>query len=348
MVFTSIACLIFILVLSIGFFSRALKIKGILFKNGVLAINQLAEAKDSILEKDFENSAKNFEEAHNKFNEISNEFNDFNKIIINTSHYVPFLSKLSSASNLAEAGKNISQIGFLISDILANLNTIKDSSETDRQVSFLKIFLDLNTKSKEIESLLSNIEYNVNHISINDLPHDKQSDFLKINDRIPEIKGFVSAFNSNSKIFTDILGGNGPRKYLFLFQNNQEMRATGGFIGSYGILDIFDGHVKKFFIDGIFNPDGQLKEKIVPPIPIQKISAAWSLHDSNWFPDFPVSAEKAIAFYEKTGGPTVDGIITLTPTVMQKMLEITGPIEMPDYGLVLDTHNFIENIQTEV
>ncbi|HBR71803.1 MAG TPA: hypothetical protein DEA27_03310, partial [Candidatus Moranbacteria bacterium] len=32
------------------------------------------------------------------------------------------------------------------------------------------------------------------------------------------------------------------------------MRATGGFIGTYGLLDISNGHVRDFFIDGIFNP----------------------------------------------------------------------------------------------
>jgi len=126
------------------------------------------------------------------------------------------------------------------------------------------------------------------------------------------------------------------------------MRPTGGFIGSYGLLDIANGQVKKFFIDGIFNPDGQLKEKIVPPGPIQKISAAWSLHDSNWFPDFPLSAQKAIYFYEKTGGPTADGVITFTPSLMQKLLEITGPIEMPDYNVTLNENNFIELTQYKV
>jgi len=58
--------------------------------------------------------------------------------------------------------------------------------------------------------------------------------------------------------------------------------------------------------------------------------------------------KKAIYFYEKTGGPTTDGVITLTPTVMQKLLMITGPIEMPEYGVTLDSENFIELTQFKV
>jgi hypothetical protein len=72
------------------------------------------------------------------------------------------------------------------------------------------------------------------------------------------------------------------------------------------------------------------------------------MHDSNWFPDFPKSAQKAMMFYEKTGGPTTDGVITFTPTLMQKLLEITGPIEMPEYGVTLDADNFIELTQYKV
>jgi hypothetical protein len=149
-------------------------------------------------------------------------------------------------------------------------------------------------------------------------------------------------------MITDILGGNGPRKYLFLFENNQEMRATGGFIGSYGELDIFNGRVEKFFMDGIYDPDGQLKTRIVPPGPIQKISANWSMHDSNWWPDFPTSAQKTAWFYEQTGGPTVDGVIAITPTVLQDLLVITGPVSMPSYGVTVDQSNFIPVIQYKV
>jgi hypothetical protein len=109
-----------------------------------------------------------------------------------------------------------------------------------------------------------------------------------------------------------------------------------------------DGKVKNFFVDGIFNPDGQLRENIVPPKPLQKVSAGWSLHDSNWFPDFPTSAEKAIFFYEKTGGPTVDGVVVIMPTVTEKLLELTGPIILPEYNMTVTADNFFPVIQEEV
>jgi hypothetical protein len=151
-----------------------------------------------------------------------------------------------------------------------------------------------------------------------------------------------------STALLDILGQDNPCQYLLLFQNNSEIRATGGFIGTYGLLTLFQGEIKELFVDGIFNADGQLREKIIPPRPIQKISTAWSMHDANWFADFPTSAEKVAWFYEKTGGPTVDRVISLTPTVIERLLKITGPLDMPAYELTLTAENFVELIQYKV
>ncbi|MFH1671369.1 MAG: DUF4012 domain-containing protein [Candidatus Portnoybacteria bacterium] len=165
---------------------------------------------------------------------------------------------------------------------------------------------------------------------------------------IPLAKELLEKFLDYSGSFLEILGHKNPRQYLLLFQNNSEIRATGGFIGTYGILELDRGEISNLFIDGIYNADGQLHEKIIPPRPIQKISTAWSMHDSNWFADFPTSAEKIAWFYEKTGGPTVDGVISLTPTVVERLLEITGEISLPEYGVVLNSNNFVELIQYKV
>lgn len=180
------------------------------------------------------------------------------------------------------------------------------------------------------------------------IPLQYRNDLSQLRDALPLAVALLDGYAEHQELFSELLGANGPRIYLFLFQNNHELRATGGFIGSYALLDVNQGKIRRFFVDGIFNPDGQLKENIVPPKPIQKISAGWSLHDSNWFPDFPTSAEKAIFFYEKTGGPTVDGIITLTPEVLARTLRLVGSVSMPEYGVTIDAENYMPIIQEEV
>lgn len=328
--------------------------KGVGLQGKVLGVSQdglenISIAINEMSHQNFENSSQQFSKAVANFSEGSEELENMGGSILDATRFIPFASKVSSGKNAVEAGKHFALAGQSANEVVKSMAELKKQIGTDEKstslLEVLKIF-EKNSGNAKIE--LDAAQENIDKIKIDDLPKDKQDKFLLIKQNLPEIRSTLDLFLNNSHIFVDLLGGNGPRKYLFLFQNNAEMRPTGGFIGSYGLLDIANGHVKKFFIDGIFNPDGQLKDKIVPPTPIQKISATWSLHDSNWFFDFPMSAEKAIMFYEKTGGPTADGVITLTPTIMQKLLEITGPIEMPEYDVTLDANNFVEVTQFEV
>lgn len=327
--------------------------KGLRMKGEVLGVSQegyasLNAAAENIKSRRFDQSAVDFEKAAQAFSEASKSFEEWNTTLVELSRFFPVVSKLSSGKNAVEAGEHISLAGKHLNETLGVFSGIGNPLDTGANVSLVEVFQKTQQSVGEAKNELVLAQEALDRVNIDDLPEDKRDRFARVKAQLPLMVGMMEAFTEHGRIMTDLLGGNGPRKYLFLFQNNHEMRATGGFIGSYGLLDIANGRVRNFFVDGIFNPDGQLKESIVPPSPIQKISAAWSLHDSNWFPDFPTSAEKAISFYEKTGGPTVDGVITLTPTVMQKLLRVTGPIYMEQYGKTLDADNFIEEVQQQV
>lgn len=341
--------LVLLLIIFPGFIYRGIKVKETAIKGSQKAYANLMSAKENISRKNFKGASFEFQKAYDQFSEISQDIDSLGNIIVQSSRYVPYLSRLSSGFHLSAAGENISQVGVKMSETMDILNQIKNPLENKKEtISFLKIFKDTDDKLKESYRLLVDTEDHLTRVSVDDIPEEYRKQFVELRTKLPEINEYLSSYIADSEIIADILGGNGPRKYLFLFQNNQEMRATGGFIGSYAIIDIFNGRIRNFFVDGIFNPDGQLQERIVPPAPIQKISVNWSLHDSNWFPDFPISAEKASWFYEKTGGPTVDGVITMTPEVLGRFLEITGPIEMPEYGVTVSRDNFIEELQYEV
>ncbi|MAF80675.1 hypothetical protein CL628_01540, partial [bacterium] len=138
------------------------------------------------------------------------------------------------------------------------------------------------------------------------------------------------------------------REYLLVFQNNHELRATGGFIGSIGLVHVDRGVLEDIDVQTVYDPDGQLKEFIAPPDPLTPITDRWYLRDANWFIDYTVSARKIADFFEQEGGSTVDGVIALTPDVLQGMLEITGPIEMPTYDVTVTADNFAAVTQEQV
>lgn len=317
---------------------------------GKEAAGHLAMAKTEMMGQDFEGASVNILDARKEFEEAESKLNEIGGNLSNIFSQVPFLSKISVGKNVIEIGQEITKAAENINNSMQALSQLENPFQENKGegLSLGEVFVVVNDGTEKLKINIANIEEHLNKIPESEIPLEYQSKFQQIKSDFKTLSGLIEEIEENNKVFWDILGYKGMRRYLFVFQNNQEMRATGGFIGSYGVLKIDGGEVKNLFIDGIYNPDGQLTEKVVPPRPIQKISAAWSTHDANWFPNFPTSAEKIAWFYEKTGGPTVDGIIALTPTVLENLLEVTGPIEMKDYGVTVDKDNFIEKTQNEV
>jgi hypothetical protein len=147
-----------------------------------------------------------------------------------------------------------------------------------------------------------------------------------------------------------LLGTEEPKKYLILFQNNMELRPTGGFIGSFGLVTFDKGRMSEIVVNDVYMADGQLKGHVDPPEPIRKHlgEGGWYLRDSNWDPNFPVSAVKAEWFLEKEIGEAVDGVITMDLHFIKRLLTITGPITLPDFNLTVDSNNLYGLIQSEV
>ncbi len=125
--------------------------------------------------------------------------------------------------------------------------------------------------------------------------------------------------------------------YLIMLQNNDELRPTGGFLGSYVRADIVAfGEIEKIVSDDVYHLDMPSigKVKYTPPAPISKYLKVenWYLRDANWSPDWPQSArqiqEMFVAESNAAGQtePTLDGVMAITPDFVSSLLKITGPI----------------------
>ncbi|MEA1926320.1 MAG: DUF4012 domain-containing protein [Patescibacteria group bacterium] len=348
--FAAIAIMMTISFTGLIYVSYGFQIKNDVQVLGEQAIGHLELAKQEMKQKDFNSANANFEKAVLSFAQAQEQIDKIGGDMLDIFSELPILSKISSGKNVISAGNDLTMSAKELSAATALLSASDDSlgGEQGSPISLIDVFLKVDKHVLKGEEHLENARSHVEKVRIEDLPAEYQEKFRKAKQVIPVAISAIEIFHQHSEIFLELLGNNGSRKYLLLFQNNQEIRPTGGFIGSYGLLSISNGNVKKFIIDGIFNPDGQFREDIIPPRPLQKVTAGWSTHDANWFPHFPASAEKIASFYEKTGGPTVDGIITMTPTVMEKMLEVTGPIRMDEYEMIIDSDNFIRETQYEV
>lgn len=144
------------------------------------------------------------------------------------------------------------------------------------------------------------------------------------------------------------LGLNG--KYLILFQNNTELRPSGGFIGSFAEIEIKNGLIKNWYFDtNIYKRDKTFTAKTCIPSPPQA-QVVWgkgcmNMANSNWSPDFQEAASDVEWYYKQEGGNTVNGVIALDTSLFTDLLKLIGPIEMPQYNLTLTADNFVQQTQ---
>ena len=143
-------------------------------------------------------------------------------------------------------------------------------------------------------------------------------------------------------LFLQLAGFREARTYLILLQNSNELRPTGGFIGSVAVASFEDGRMTDLQVQDVYTFDGQLKGHVDPPVPVRELLGQehWYLRDSNWDPDFSVSAQRAAWFYQKETGNSVDGVIAVNTPFIVEVLKATGPIDLPDYNDRITADNF--------
>ena len=164
------------------------------------------------------------------------------------------------------------------------------------------------------------------------------------------LRGKIYSGKQIVEVLPVILGSDIPVKYLVLFQNNMELRPTGGFIGSFALVTFKEGKIIDLNVSDVYTADGQLRGYVAPPEPIKMYlgEANWFLRDSNWDPDFPSSATTAEWFLEKEIGESVDGVIAVDLEFARGLIKEIGPIYLSDFGKEISSDNLYEIIQYEV
>ncbi|HWY79481.1 MAG TPA: DUF4012 domain-containing protein [Candidatus Sulfotelmatobacter sp.] len=128
------------------------------------------------------------------------------------------------------------------------------------------------------------------------------------------------------KTLPNLLGSNQPKYYLILFQNDKELRPTGGFITAYAIVKIDQGSISIEKSENIYTLDDSIPNKPPAPAPILKYFPGvyeYNLRDSNLSPDFMVSMKTFRSMYDKAGlKQDVNGIIAIDTNVLVSTIKI--------------------------
>lgn len=144
------------------------------------------------------------------------------------------------------------------------------------------------------------------------------------------------------KKLPELLGVKGPKKYLVLFQNDAELRATGGFITAYAVFKIDKGKMQIEKADDIYKLDDAKKKKYPAPDAILKYHKDvynFNLRDNNLSPDFVTSMKDFEKMLNESvpDFPAFDGIMAVDTHVLVSAIKILGDFNI--YGRTFSAEN---------
>ncbi len=153
-------------------------------------------------------------------------------------------------------------------------------------------------------------------------------------------------------LLTRALGLDAARNYLVLAQNSDEIRPAGGYISTYGWLEVRNARI----IDYDYSPTTErspippsertVTEFAVPAWWLQYESPIYAAWDGSWSPDFPTTAEMAAWYYDSGRNPhaPVNGVIAIDTVGFEYILEGLGTVVVPGYQEIVTAENFREMV----
>jgi len=260
-------------------------------------------------------------------------------------------SRQTAVDGIAGMGIAISNAGLDLSDLASNLIKPPKTSSQQGQ-TLLTVLSDTNKSLATIRSELVTAQTAAATVDVRVLPTDQVATFVKARDTVGTALSSIDQFQQLVPVLNEVLGGNGPRTYLIEQLNPAELRPGGGFVGTFSVLRADHGTLK-LLISGssteLAYPRAMAGQRgyVAPPGPLKQLllfNTSWSFFDSNFFPDFPTNAQQAEKFAQPRLGVPLDGVIAVDYYTVANMLELTGPVRVPGYGLTLNAANFISTI----
>ena len=279
---------------------------------------------------------------------------------------IKFFDQVPFIGNNITAIYDLTDIGIKSTNIIIALEPVKNAN-IDLVDAYNKNMLDLsNVKTKERilkiisenQSVFDDIEKNINTIfELSKKNKDSKYLISKVKDTwslIDQNYGKIELVKEYLPIIKNapsLLGYKRFSRYLLLLENNTELRPTGGFIGTYGIVDIKNGDVLDLTTDNIYNLDRSSIGRVVVEAPkeLKKYLGIQFLYlrDSNFDPDYKVSAKVAEVFYKKESldPSNILGVVAITPEVLKDIVAYFGDITV--MGNTYTGENFVDLLNYE-
>ncbi len=255
-------------------------------------------------------------------------------------------SQVEAASALATIGEQGAEIGEQGVEAIAAFNTVRADPTATLPELTPRLIENIDPHITRAEDALAAIDGRRADTGSASLLPPLRSAYDELDQRRARLRDMLESYTLARDFAPGFLGFDGPRTYLVLAQNNAEMLPTGGLISVVGTLRLDRGRVEEMeFRDAVQMGDDWMAatdDYVAPPEPLRQYllkETSWNLTSANWSPDFPASAQSAARFFELEGGTPVDGVIAVDVTTLERLLEVTGPVELPEFDVTVTAGN---------
>ncbi len=287
-------------------------------------------------------SKNNIDLLNSNLNDFSQKYIDFENEAKSV-YWAAFIPYISDLKNGVEAGNYLvkaSQEALVAITPYADLigfkkgqtSFVERSAEDRLQTAVLTLEKVLG-KMDVISANIGEAEKRINKIDPSRYPEKLGKTVIR-----SKIKNAKEQFAGLSSLFVDakpllkgipeIFGKDKEQTYLILFQNDKELRATGGFLTSYAVFKVNKGKIKIERSEDTYSLDNSISSHPVAPREIltyHKDVSTFNIRDSNLSPDLPSSIKLFDSLYQKSGERVkYDGIITIDSKILVDMLTIFG------------------------
>jgi Protein of unknown function (DUF4012) len=263
-------------------------------------------------------------------------------------------TRLISAQRLLPIAMEVSQAGITGCSLLDTIiSRFHDPLKTQQNGLTTTDFASINKDFQQITTTFNLVVRQIKQLQPVDLQLDPRLSKMvaTFHKDLPELQGWLANAKQLLTVAPALLGIGTPANYLIELLDSTELRPGGGFIGNYGVVAVSGGRltgmriIDTYLLDNAFQAAGHSIS--YPPAYdwFDLAPASWSLRDSNLDADFPIEARYGESNYEREGGNiSLQGVIAITPAFIQKALEITGPIYVPEYHDTVTAQNLIDRI----
>lgn len=326
--------------------------------------SKLELAAVAVIDEDINTAKMNFMAADNLFSRAQLEILSLGQTNLYLSGMAAENSQVVIGQKLIDSGQNLSQAGIILIDALAPLlqyfNGVANSGIQVKDFS-AQITVLMQQNIGNLDKALAKVNKAstlLNSINPDVIDPEYGAAVIDARTKTAQLQDLIVSLGTIARELPDILGFNNPRYYAILNQNNNELRATGGFLGSVAFVKIYQGQIEEMNVDITQRIDGQIIDPSLDmPAPLRTVAtdwetgdARWGTRDSNWYFDFPTSARTFQKLFEDSGigAGTLDGMIAVTPEVMRDQLRIFGSVYLEDEDITLTASNVVEEIQADI